>query len=293
MKAMPRIEVESPQVTLVQSSEKVLRVEDLELSFRTRRGLVSVLRKVSFEVNAGETLALVGESGSGKSVTCLTVMGLLDDNASVDGGKIELLGSPLQLGSLTRGPALGLAMIFQYPRTALNPIRRVGWQIADVLATMGVSSQRERRREAVRLLEEVHISDPERRFDAYPFELSGGQCQRVLIAMALARRPRLLIADEPTTGLDVVTQRTIMELIEAAQRSRGMSTILVTHDLGLACEAADRVVVMQHGEVVESASSEQLFRDPKHPYTRALLAATPAVTPSLESLRAALGGQHD
>jgi peptide/nickel transport system ATP-binding protein len=187
-----------------------------------------------------------------------------------------------------------LAMIFQYPRTALNPVRTIGAQLVDVLATCERGSQKQLARRALELLTEVQIARAHERLTAYPFELSGGQCQRVLIAMALARRPRLLLADEPTTGLDVVTQRGVMDLLRAARASHGMSTILVTHDLGLAREFCDRVYVMQRGRVVESGSSAGLFRCARHPYTRALLGATPALTRDLAGLRAAIGGDvHD
>ena len=264
-----------------------LTVSNLGIAFHTRQGDVHALKGVSFEVQPGEMLGLVGESGSGKSVSCLSMMGLLDRNAKVTSGKITLGERTLLAADQAAPIAPELAMIFQYPRTALNPIRTVGDQLVDVLQTFDKRSRKQLKVRAAELLTEVRISRPEERLRAYPFELSGGQCQRVLIAMALARKPKVLFADEPTTGLDVVTQRAIMELINDARRAHGMSTILVTHDLALACEFCDRIVVMKRGEVVETGSCESLFDNPQHPYTKALLAATPAVSSSLAALRAA------
>jgi peptide/nickel transport system ATP-binding protein len=267
-----------------------LKVDELAVSFRTRGGEVRALKGVSFQVAPGERLGLVGESGSGKSVACLSIMGLLERNALVAGGSVSL-GSRtlLQAGKpMPDKPPPELAMIFQYPRTALNPIRTIGAQICDVLATVEPGSSKELAARALALLEEVRISRGKERLKSYPFELSGGQCQRVLIAMALARKPHVLIADEPTTGLDVVTQRAIMELVAQAREAHGMGCILVTHDLALAGEFCERIVVMKQGEVVEEGSTEAIFDSPEHPYTRALLAATTALNPSLSALRSAL-----
>lgn len=278
----------APQPT---ASQPTLRVERLAVTFGTRAGDVHALQGVSFELAPGERLGLVGESGSGKSVACLSIMGLLERNARVSGGHVELGDRTLLRAGAPapRRPPAELAMIFQYPRTALHPIRTVGDQLMDVLsATTSAVPRRELRQQALGLLEEVRISRAAERMKAYPFELSGGQCQRILIAMALARKPLVLIADEPTTGLDVVTQRAIMELIAQARAAHGMGCILVTHDLALAGEFCDRIVVMKQGEVVEAGPTEALFDAPQHPYTRGLLAATPALTHSLAALRAAL-----
>jgi len=261
-----------------------LRVTDLSVSFATSRGSVEALRGVSFEVAPGERLGLVGESGSGKSVACLAILGLLDRNARISGGRVELGGVELTGPGKAARVSSKLAMIFQYPRTALNPIRRIGDQLVDVLATVSRSPRAALRARAIELLAEVQLPKPEERMRAYPFELSGGQCQRVLIAMALAKEPLLLLADEPTTGLDVVTQRAILELLGRARLRHGMGTVLVTHDLALACEFCDRIVVMKRGEVVEQGGTQQLFRAPSHPYTRALLAATPALADTLNDL---------
>lgn len=276
-----------------------LEVENLAVSFGTRAGEVRALKGITFSLAPGERLGLVGESGSGKSVSCLSIMGLLDRNAQVASGRVRLHGRTLiEVGKpLPKSPPPEVAMIFQYPRTALNPIRSVGAQLMDVLATIEPGASRAQlRQRALGLLEEVRITRGEERLKAYPFELSGGQCQRILIAMALARKPEVLIADEPTTGLDVVTQRAIMDLIAEARDAHGMGCILVTHDLALAGEFCDRIVVMKQGEVVEEGPTTVLFDDPRHPYTRGLLAATPALTHSLDALRGALletGVGHD
>jgi peptide/nickel transport system ATP-binding protein len=267
-----------------------LSVSNLRVVFRTRGGDVEALKGVSFEIAPGERLGLVGESGSGKSVGCLSMMGLLDKNAKIAGGHVRF-GDRLLLQAgapAPRMPPEELAMIFQYPRTALHPIRSVGAQLMDVLATAEPAPKARLRERALQLLDEVRISRGPERMKAYPFELSGGQCQRILIAMALARKPKVLIADEPTTGLDVVTQRAIMELIGQARAAHGMGCVLVTHDLALAGEFCDRIVVMKQGEVVEAGTTDEIFETPRHPYTKGLLAATPALTHSLDALRAAL-----
>jgi len=256
----------------------LLSVEDLSVEFRTRSGTVRALESVSFAIARGETVGVVGESGSGKSVTAYTVMRLLDAAARVTSGRIVFGGlDMLAADAATLADMRGreLSMIFQNPRASLNPIRRVGEQIGDVLlrhANLGAKEAAER---AVTLLAEVGIPDPSRRARAYPFELSGGMCQRIGIAIALACRPALLIADEPTTGLDVTTQATIMDLVAELGRARGMATMLITHDLGLATERCDRVVVMHAGHVVEDAPTAALFARPRHPYTARLFAATP------------------
>ena len=255
-----------------------LAVEDLSLVFRTRDGTVRALEDVSLTVERGEILGVVGESGSGKSVLAYTVMGLNDAAADVRSGRVVfggldmLAASPREL-SATRGREI--AMIFQSPRTALNPIRKVGRQIEDVLREHADVPGGALKRRAIEALARVRIPDPERRYEAYPFELSGGMCQRVMIAMALACAPFLLIADEPTTGLDVTTQAVIMDLIRDLSRQSRMSTLLITHDLGLAGEYCDRIAVMHAGHVVEIATTEELLEYSAHPYTRQLLAATP------------------
>ncbi len=275
---------------------EVLRVENLSVAFRTRGGLVRALEAVSFSIGRGETVALVGESGSGKSVTAYAAMGILDEAGQVTAGRIVFDGidlteaRPSEIQDL-RGREM--SMIFQNPRAALNPIRRVGTQIADVLLRHGNVRRAEAPGEAVRLLAQVGIPDPGRRAKAYPFELSGGMCQRVMIAIALACQPSLLIADEPTTGLDVTTQAVAMDLIRDLAREREMATLLITHDLALASEYCDRVVVMHAGHVVESGPVAELLSAPRHPYTARLLAATPRQGIALADLTAISGELPD
>ncbi len=256
-----------------------LLVDGLSVAFRTRAGTVRALDRVSFSVAAGETLALVGESGSGKSVTALALLGLLDDAGSVTAGRVVLEGRA--------------AMIFQNPRAALNPIRPIGRQIADVLQRHAGLTRRQAMTEAVARLRAVGIPDPARRATAYPFELSGGMCQRVVIAIAISLRPVLLVADEPTTGLDVTTQAVVMDLIQRMSAEYGMATLLITHDLALARERAGRIAVMHAGHVVETAPAEALLAHAHHPYTRRLLAATPTDAVMLDDLQAIPGALPD
>ena len=274
----------------------LLSVEDLSLEFRTRDGVVRALDRVGFAIRRGETVGVVGESGSGKSVTAFSLMRILDPAARITQGRATFGGLDLIAASerelgLRRGR--DLAMIFQNPRTALNPIRQVGRQIGDVLRRHAGVPRAQARARAVELLAQVQIPDPERRYWAYPFELSGGMCQRVMIALALACGPSLLIADEPTTGLDVTTQAAIMDLIDELARQSDMATMLITHDLGLAAEHCERIVVMHAGHVVECAPTADLFKSPRHPYTAKLIAATPRPGASLDHLAAIPGGLPD
>jgi oligopeptide/dipeptide ABC transporter ATP-binding protein len=251
---------------------------------------------VGFAVGKGETLALVGESGSGKSVTAYAVMGILDPAGRVTGGKatlgaLDLLhATPDELAKV-RGREI--AMIFQNPRTALNPIRPVGRQIADVLIRHADVTRHDAPERAVELLRAVGITDPGRRAKAYPFEMSGGMCQRVMIAIALAAKPSLLIADEPTTGLDVTTQAVIMDLIAELASEIGMATIFITHDLALAAQRAANIAVMHAGHVVELAATRELFLHPRHPYTAELIAATPDTVADLGELASIPGSLPD
>lgn len=271
------------------SDRALLSVDQLSVEFRTRHGVVRALHEVSLNVAKGEVLGVVGESGSGKSVTAYTVLGLLDAAGRAAGGRadfdgIGLLGArEAELRDL-RGREI--SMIFQNPRAALNPIRTVGKQIEDVLRRHAQATGETARAKAIEMLEKVRIVDPESRYHAYPFELSGGMCQRVMIAMALACNPRLLIADEPTTGLDVTTQKATMDLIAELTRERQMAVILITHDLGLAAAYCDRLAVMQKGKVVESAPVGELFARPSHPYTQKLILASPGPDTELSDLTA-------
>jgi peptide/nickel transport system ATP-binding protein len=273
-----------------------LQVEHLSVEFRTRSGVVKALDNVSFSVGKGETLALVGESGSGKSVTAYAIMGILDPAGRVTGGKamlgaLDLLhATPDEIGKV-RGREI--AMIFQNPRTALNPICPVGRQIADVLIRHADVTRHDAPARAVDLLRAVGITDPARRAKAYPFEMSGGMCQRVMIAIALAAKPSLLIADEPTTGLDVTTQAVIMDLIGDLAAEIGMATIFITHDLALAAQRAKHIAVMHAGHVVELAETQEMFAHPRHPYTAELIAATPDTAVSLDQLASIPGSLPD
>lgn len=274
----------------------LLEVDNLSLEFRTRSGTVHALEDIGFAVHKGETLGLVGESGSGKSVLCYALMGILDAAGKITAGTANFGGLDLLRASeADLGEVRGreMSMIFQNPRTALNPIRRVGQQIEDVLRRHTTTLREDVRGRAIECLRQVRIPDPERRYDAYPFELSGGQCQRIMIALALACNPSLLIADEPTTGLDVTTQAAIMDLVVELARERQMATILITHDLGLAAAYCDRIVVMHAGHVVESATTMELFHTPRHPYTQKLIAATPHGAKDLRSLAAVAGNLPD
>lgn len=256
----------------------LLEVQDLTVEFATRRGTVRAVEKVNIRLAKGETLGIVGESGSGKSVTSYTVMRILDRAGRIASGTIRLAGVDIGTASESTVRALRgreMSMIFQNPRAALNPIRKVGKQIEDVLIEHVQAQPSDARAKAIEALNAVRIARPEERYHAYPFELSGGMCQRIVIALALACRPQLLIADEPTTGLDVTTQKAVMDLVVELTRERNMSTILITHDLGLAAAYCDKVMVMEKGKVVETANAEAIFRAPEHAYTRKLMRATP------------------
>lgn len=273
------------------SQPPLLDVRGFGLEFRTRGGTVRALEGVDLALHKGEIVGLVGESGSGKSVLSYALLGISDRAARVTGGSATFGGLDLlQADARTLADLRGreISMIFQSPRTALNPIRPVGLQIEDVLrrhaAATGPDLGRSLRERAVQALREVAIADPERRVHAYPFELSGGMCQRVMIALALACRPSLLIADEPTTGLDVTTQAAVMDLIAGLARERQMATLFITHDLALAAEHCDRIVVMHAGHAVERAPTRALFAAPRHPYTARLIGSTPDGGSRVDSL---------
>ena len=265
----------------------LLDIRDLTVEFSTRRGIVRAVEHVDISVAKGETVAIVGESGSGKSVTSFAVMRILDRAGRIAEGSIAFTGLDLRAAGEAEMQNLRgreMSMIFQNPRAALNPIRKVGRQIEDVLMQHAQAGSQDVTDKAIELLEQVRIARPRERYHAYPFELSGGMCQRIVIALALACRPQLLIADEPTTGLDVTTQKTVMDLVVELTKQRGMSTILITHDLGLAATYCDRVTVMEKGHVVETATARAVFTAPEHPYTRKLMRATPRPGVSLRDL---------
>jgi len=274
----------------------LLEVKNLSLEFRTRSGTVHALQDIDLEIKKGETVGIVGESGSGKSVLSFGILRILDSAAKVTSGSVTFAGMDM-LGaserSLQEVRGREISMIFQNPRTALNPIRRIGKQIEDVLATHTSTLREDMKKKAIEALAKVRIPDPERRYSAYPFELSGGQCQRVMIALALACNPQLLIADEPTTGLDVTTQAAILSLISELARERKMATILITHDLAMASEYCDRIIVMHAGHIVETATTADLFNRPRHPYTARLIASTPGPEQSIATLASIPGNLPD
>jgi peptide/nickel transport system ATP-binding protein len=269
------------------SAKPLLSIKDLSVRVATRRGDVDAVKNINLTVAPGETLGIVGESGSGKSVTAYATTRLLDPSGRIVSGSISYRGRDITKATwktLRSDYGASISMIFQSPRAALNPIRPVGAQIIDAILSRNripVSAARSR---ALDLLNDVRIHDPDQRFGAYPHELSGGMCQRVMIAIAIATEPDLLIADEPTTGLDVTTQKTVMNLLNDITARRGMAMMLITHDLGLAADYCGRVAVMERGRVVETAAPIDLFVRPRHAYTRRLVAASPTATSTVYDL---------
>lgn len=260
------------------SDQPLLEVSQLYTSFFSDKGEIRAVEDVSFAIHPGQTLALVGESGCGKSVTALSIMQLLDYPGEVVSGEIvfkerDLLTLPNKEIRKIRGKHI--SMVFQEPMTSLNPVFTIGDQIGEVLEIHTTLSKQEVRKEVIRLLEKVHIPSPEQRIDQYPHEMSGGMKQRVMIAMALACKPDLLIADEPTTALDVTIQAQILELLKELQQEMGMAILLITHNLGVVAQFAQEVIVMYASRIVERANVETLFANPSHPYTRALLRSLP------------------
>jgi oligopeptide/dipeptide ABC transporter ATP-binding protein len=265
-------------MTLPSDTDPLLSVRGLQTSFTTRHGLVRAVTGVDFDVHKGEILGLVGESGCGKSVTALSLLGLVAKPGHIDGGEAMFEGQDLlkladkDLRNL-RGDRI--AMIFQQPTSSLNPVMDVGYQIGEVLELHRGMKRAASQERAIELMRMVGIPDPERRLKAYPHEMSGGMAQRVMIAMALACEPDLLIADEPTTALDVTIQAQILDLMADLREKTNTAIILITHDLGVVAEMCDRVAVMYAGEIVEQADVQTLFAEPKHPYTKGLIGAVP------------------
>jgi ABC-type dipeptide/oligopeptide/nickel transport system ATPase component len=262
--------------------EPVLKVENLRTVFETRPEPVVAVNDVSFEIHKGETLGLVGESGSGKSVTAFSIIRLVQEPGRVLGGKVffqgrDLLTLPEEEMRAIRGAGIGF--VFQEPMAALNPVMRVGAHIAEALTVHGLASRHDARARAIELLRAVKIVDPEKRVDDYPHQLSGGMRQRVMMAIALACKPPLVIADEPTTALDVTVQAQVLELLRDMKREFDLSLLLITHDFGVIAETADRVAVMYRGKIVEQGAVRDIFRNPQHPYTRGLLASIPGGEP--------------
>ncbi|MFD1509302.1 ABC transporter ATP-binding protein [Lacimonas salitolerans] len=261
--------------------EPVLSIRDLAVSLPPGADREYAVQNITFDLHAGEILCVVGESGSGKSMTANALMGLLPDQVEVARGSAHFEGRDLmQLPANERRKLRGdrIGMIFQEPMTALNPLMRIGDQITEVFEAHNRHTPSERRTKAMALINEVGLPDPEKIIRAYPFQLSGGQRQRAMIAMALALDPAILIADEPTTALDVTTQAQILDLIKSIQARHGMSVMFITHDFGVVAEIAHRVIVMRYGEIVEQDAAQTVLKDPQHPYTKALLAAIPGDT---------------
>jgi oligopeptide/dipeptide ABC transporter ATP-binding protein len=259
----------------------LLEVENIETIFPTRAGLVKAVDGVSFHIDEGELLGLVGESGSGKSITALSVMRLISPPGKIAAGSIRFKGEELITAADERMREIrgnDIAMIFQDPMTSLNPVYTVGEQIAEALRLHRKLERKAAWTAAIDAMKEVSIPSPDRRANDYPHQLSGGMRQRVMIAMALACDPELLIADEPTTALDVTIQAQILELLDGLRRTRKLSVLLITHDLGVVAETADRVCVMYTGKIVEESGIDELFEKPKHPYTQGLLRSVPKLT---------------
>ena len=277
----------------------LLDVKELSVHFGDEKAPFKAVDRISYQVNQGEVLGIVGESGSGKSVSSLAVMGLIDFPGRVSAKGLEFEGKDLlSLPAKEKRELVGadIAMIFQDPMTSLNPAYTVGFQIMEAIKAHQGGSKKEGRERTLELLRLVGIPDPESRIDVYPHQLSGGMSQRVMIAMAIACKPRLLIADEPTTALDVTIQAQIVDLLLELQQKECMSLILITHDLALVAEAAHRIIVMYAGQVVEEGRAEDIFREPKHPYTQALLRSLPEFAEGksrLQSLPGVVPGKYD
>ncbi|MGG0655206.1 ABC transporter ATP-binding protein [Rummeliibacillus pycnus] len=276
-------------------SETVLEVKDLKINFKTYAGIVHAVRGVSFDLKQGETLAIVGESGSGKSVTSNALMKLIPQPPGIyDNGQILFEGRdliPLSEKEMTKIRGNDIAMIFQDPMTALNPTMKVGKQIMEVILKHNKKATRESaKKRAIELLDEVGIPFPEKRFKQYPHEFSGGMRQRVVIAIALAAEPKLLIADEPTTALDVTIQAQIIELMKEIQKKSNTSIIFITHDLGVVANIADRVAVMYAGQIVEYGTVNEIFYNPRHPYTWGLLGSMPDLDNKTDELLRTIPG---
>ncbi|HHF5474384.1 TPA: dipeptide ABC transporter ATP-binding protein [Haemophilus influenzae] len=277
----------------------LLDVKELSVHFGDKKTPFKAVDRISYQVAQGEVLGIVGESGSGKSVSSLAIMGLIDHPGRVSAESLQFENTDLlTLESKAKRQLIGadVAMIFQDPMTSLNPAYTVGFQIMEALKTHEGGTKKARKDRTLELLKLVGIPDPESRIDVYPHQLSGGMSQRVMIAMAIACRPKLLIADEPTTALDVTIQAQIMELLLELQKKECMSLILITHDLALVAEAAERIIVMYAGQIVEEGAAKDIFREPKHPYTQALLRSLPEFAEGksrLESLQGVVPGKYD
>ncbi len=269
------------------AAEPLLEVRDLSTWFHTRHGVAKAVDGIDFKINRGEVLGIVGESGCGKSVTALSIMQLIAPPGRIESGEVRFEGRNLLELTATQMTALrgeSISMIFQDPSSSLNPVAQIGLQISEVYELHRAARRKAGLRQATDMLSKVGIPDPARRAKSYPHEMSGGMAQRVMIAMALACEPRLLIADEPTTALDVTIQAQILDLMRNLQRESGMAIILITHDLGVVAEMADRVAVMYAGEIVEETDVHTLFSAPQHPYTQSLLGSIPVLGQTRDTL---------
>ena len=280
----PNTDTEIPEYLEDEKSlDTILRVENLHVSFRTPSGLVRAVRGVNFDLKRGETLCIVGESGSGKSVTSRAIMGILAGNSIIDEGHIyfkdkDLAKAKEQDFYELRGSQIG--MIFQDPLSSLNPIMKIGKQLTEALILKRGLNKEEAKKRAIELMAEVGIPEPEKRFKQYPFQFSGGMRQRIVIAIALAMEPEILICDEPTTALDVTIQAQILDLIKKLKEEKGLTIIFITHDLGVVANMADRIAVMYAGKIVEYGNVNEVFYEPCHPYTWALLESMPSLATS-------------
>lgn len=277
-------------------NEKILEVVDLNISFQTNNGKVHAVRGVSFDLYKGETLAIVGESGSGKSVCTKGIMGIIASNGEYSSGSILFDGKDIvkmNERELQQIRGKKIAMIFQDPMTSLNPVMTIGKQIAEGIIKHQGLSKSEAKEKAIELIDLVGISNPKERYKQYPHQFSGGMRQRIVIAIALACNPEILICDEPTTALDVTIQAQILELINTLQKKTGVSVIFITHDLGVVANVADRVMVMYAGRVVESGTADEIFYTPRHPYTWGLLASMPTLDTNDEHLYSIPGSPPD
>ncbi len=267
--------------------KEVLNVENLSISFKVKKGKKKVVEDISFSLKEGESLGIVGESGSGKTMTGLAIMQLLDRNALIDSGKIKFKGQNLLKLSdeeMRKYRGKEISMIFQEPMTSLNPLFTVGNQIGEVIKEHKGYRGKKLRKEVIRILNLVEISDAERKIDYYPHQLSGGQQQRILIAIAIASNPKLLICDEPTTALDTTTQLEILKLINRLKKDLSTSVIFISHDLNVVRSISDNILIMYCGEILEKADSESIFASPKHPYTEALLDSIPQIGKDIDRL---------
>ena len=280
----PNVSLEVPGYLEGEMDENtILRVKNLHISFKTPNGLVRAVRNVNFDLKRGETLCIVGESGSGKSVTSRAIMGILAGNAIIDEGHIYYKDKDLAKCKEKdfyelRGSSIG--MIFQDPLSSLNPIMKIGKQLTEALILKTGLNREQAKTRAIELMHEVGIPEPEKRFKQYPFQFSGGMRQRIVIAIALAMEPEILICDEPTTALDVTIQAQILDLIKKLKKEKDLTIIFITHDLGVVANMADRIAVMYAGKIVEYGTSEEVFYNPQHPYTWALLESMPSLSTS-------------